>query len=107
MLNQEERRTGMTTTDSERGRREKVQREEEVGALREAERVGRQRKVSVCLVGPKNTGLCFVSPHSHQSNTVSHDAPWLPTITTAAALVSKQKKRINSEERYSNSHLES
>lgn len=78
VLNQEERRTGMTTAGSERGRREKVQREEEVGVLREAERVGRRRKVSVCLVGSSNTGLCFVFFHSHQSNTVSHDAPWLP-----------------------------
>lgn len=25
-----------------------------------------------------NTGLCFVFFHSHQSNTVSHDAPWFP-----------------------------
>lgn len=91
LLNQEERKTGMTT-GTERGRREKVQREEEVGVLREAERVGRQRKVSVCLVGSSITGLCFVFLHSHQSNTVSHDAPWLPNISTAAALVFKQEK---------------
>lgn len=91
LLNQEERKTGMTT-GTERGKREKVQREEEVGVLREAERVGRQRKVSVCLVGSSNTGLCFVFLHSHHSNTVSHDAPWLPNISTAAALVSKQEK---------------
>lgn len=98
LLNQEERKTGMTTTGTERGRREKVQREEEVGVLREAERVGRQRKVSVCLVGSSNTGLCFVFLHSHQLNTVNHDPPWLPNISTAATLVSKQEKRINSKE---------
>lgn len=73
-----ERMAGMTTEEEERGRREKVQREEEVGVLREAERVGRRRKVSVCLVGRSSTGLCFVFLYSHQSNAVSHDAPWLP-----------------------------
>lgn len=92
LLNQQERKIGRTTTGTERGRREKVQREEEVGVLREAERVGRQRKVSVCLVGSSNIGLCFFFLHSHQSNTVSHDAPWLPNISTAATLVSKQGK---------------
>lgn len=92
LLNQQERKFGRTTTGTERGRREKVQREEEVGVLREAERVGRQRKVSVCLVGSSNIGLCFFFLHSHQSNTVSHDAPWLPNISTAATLVSKQGK---------------
>lgn len=77
-----------------------------MGVLREAERVGRQRKVSVCLAGSSNTGLCFVFLHPHQSNTVSHDAPWLPNITTAAALVSKQKKRINSEQSNSSSDMD-
>lgn len=83
-VEEEERRAGMTTEEeergrqSERGRREKVQREQEVGVLREAERVGRWRKVSVCLVGHSSTGLCFVFLYSHQSDAVSHDAPWLP-----------------------------
>lgn len=54
----EERRAGKTTAEEERGRREKVQREEEVGVLREAERVGRRRKVSLCLHGHSSAGLC-------------------------------------------------
>lgn len=81
---EEERKAGMTTAEeergrqAERGRREKVQREAEVGVLREAEQVGRRRKVSVCLVGYSSTRLCFVFLYSHQSDAVSHDAPWLP-----------------------------
>lgn len=73
LLNKEERKTGMTTTGTEKGRREKVQREEEVGVLREAERVGRQRKVSVCLVGSSNIGLCFVFFFSLPS--IKHSQP--------------------------------
>lgn len=45
--------------EAERGRKEKVQREEEVGVLKEAERVVRRRKVSVCLVGHSSTGPCL------------------------------------------------
>ena len=81
----EERRPGMTLakeTEMEAGRREKVQREEEeeVGVLREAEQVGRQRKVSVCLLGHSSTGLClWVFLYHHQSDMVSHDASWLPS----------------------------
>lgn len=57
---EEERTAGMTMAEEERERREKVQREAEVGVLREAEQVGRRRKVSVCLVGYSSAGLRFV-----------------------------------------------
>lgn len=57
---EESRTAGMTMAEEERGRREKVQREAEVGVLREAEQVGRRRKVSVCLVGYSSAGLRFV-----------------------------------------------
>lgn len=56
---EEERKAGMTTAEEERGRREKVQREAEVGVLREAEQVGRWRKVSVsCWVQQCWTVFC-------------------------------------------------
>lgn len=69
---EEERRAVMTTAELERGRKEKVQREEEVGVLREAEQVGRLQKVSVCLVGYSSTGLCFVFLHLHS---IRHSLP--------------------------------
>lgn len=77
LLNQEERKTGMTTTGTERGRREKVQREEEVGVLREAERVGRQRKVSVSRwIQQYRTVFCLPSLPS-----IKHSQPWCTLVT--------------------------
>lgn len=97
LLNKEERKTGMTTTGTEKGRREKVQREEEVGVLREAERVGRQRKVSVCLVGSSNIGLCFVfffTPINRTQSAMMHLG--YPASPQQQPSSPNRKKRVNS-----------